>query len=78
MTTRRAKLFVVGYYYEGLNAATAPRRSSSCCTEPSGEGTEDRAIGTCGSQEDTDAGGGLNHPSGDLDQTKAQRRELCR
>ena len=70
-------LFLAGGFDEGFDAATAPRWLRSCCAEPSGERTEDIAIGTGRRQEDTDAGRTLDHARGDLDQTKSHGRELC-
>src|ERR1700731_3040378 len=57
-------------------AATAPRCLRCCCAEPSGEGAEDIAIGTCRGQIDADAGRTLYHARRDLDQTKADCGEL--
>src|SRR5277367_3854024 len=62
---------------EGLGAATMPRWLWSCGAEPAGERAEDRAVGTCRGQIDTNAGGTLHDARGDLDQTKADRCKLC-
>jgi hypothetical protein len=42
-----------------------------------GERAEDSSIGACRGQIDTDAGGPLHDARKDLDQPKADRRELC-
>jgi hypothetical protein len=70
-------VFWAGCFNEGFDAAPGPQRLWPCGAEPSGERTEDIAIGTGRRQEDTDAGRTLHHARGDLDQTKAQRVELC-
>ena len=76
-TRRVAIVFLrVGGCDGGRDAATVPRRSRSGCAEPPCELAEDGTIGTCGGQVDTDAGRSFDHAGGDLDQAKAQRREL--